>query len=116
MKGFSSAILTILSASSLLGVVVDALTTPPVTITTSPSATATGGGTNSCWVYRTAVPRAGTAPIWAQCGGIGYSGATTCVDGTYCEALNPYWHQCLPISPGSTTSSSITSGTRTLCS
>ncbi|THH28296.1 hypothetical protein EUX98_g5893 [Antrodiella citrinella] len=33
---------------------------------------------------------------WAQCGGIGWSGATTCVSGTVCTELNSYYSQCIP--------------------
>ncbi|KAF3916624.1 hypothetical protein ABW20_dc0104072 [Dactylellina cionopaga] len=33
---------------------------------------------------------------WGQCGGVGWSGATTCVSGYYCSSLNPYYSQCLP--------------------
>ncbi|KAM5537223.1 hypothetical protein V8D89_009156 [Ganoderma adspersum] len=33
---------------------------------------------------------------WGQCGGIGWSGATTCVSGTVCTVINAYYSQCLP--------------------
>ncbi|KAI0666627.1 hypothetical protein C8Q78DRAFT_438722 [Trametes maxima] len=33
---------------------------------------------------------------WGQCGGIGWRGATTCVSGTVCTAINDYYSQCLP--------------------
>ncbi|EIN10037.1 endo-1,4-beta-xylanase C precursor [Punctularia strigosozonata HHB-11173 SS5] len=33
---------------------------------------------------------------WGQCGGIGWTGATTCVSGTVCTELNSYYSQCLP--------------------
>lgn len=46
----------------------------------------------------------GTA--YAQCGGIGFSGATTCVSGYTCTYLNDYYSQCLP---GTATTSSTTS-------
>jgi len=46
---------------------------------------------------------------WSQCGGIGWTGTTTCVSGYYCSALNPYYSQCLP---GSTTTRSTTTTTR----
>ncbi|KAI0359710.1 hypothetical protein OH77DRAFT_1394940 [Trametes cingulata] len=36
------------------------------------------------------------SPEWGQCGGIGWTGATTCVSGTVCTVLNPYYSQCLP--------------------
>ncbi|CAL1707125.1 unnamed protein product [Somion occarium] len=34
-------------------------------------------------------------PEWAQCGGIGWTGDTTCVSGTVCTKLNDYYFQCL---------------------
>ncbi|TFK89118.1 glycoside hydrolase family 5 protein [Polyporus arcularius HHB13444] len=36
------------------------------------------------------------SPEWGQCGGIGWSGDTTCVTGTVCTVLNPYYSQCIP--------------------
>ncbi|KAG9240023.1 putative endo-beta-1,4-glucanase D [Calycina marina] len=37
----------------------------------------------------------GTVAMYYQCGGINYEGATTCVSGTFCKVLNPYYFQCL---------------------
>ncbi|KAI0636067.1 endo-1,4-beta-xylanase C precursor [Trametes polyzona] len=48
------------------------------------------------------------SPEWGQCGGIGWTGATTCVSGTVCTVINPYYSQCLP---GSASSSPPTSST-----
>ncbi|EIW62600.1 alpha/beta-hydrolase [Trametes versicolor FP-101664 SS1] len=39
---------------------------------------------------------AGQAAEWGQCGGIGFTGATTCVAGTTCVTLNAYYSQCQP--------------------
>ncbi|KAI0360862.1 hypothetical protein OH77DRAFT_1418893 [Trametes cingulata] len=36
------------------------------------------------------------AQEWGQCGGIGWTGATSCVSGTVCTVINPYYSQCLP--------------------
>lgn len=36
------------------------------------------------------------APVWGQCGGIGFTGPTTCVAGSVCTAQNAYYSQCLP--------------------
>lgn len=36
----------------------------------------------------------GTVAQWAQCGGIGYSGATTCVSPFKCNKINDYYSQC----------------------
>lgn len=33
---------------------------------------------------------------WAQCGGSGWNGATSCVNGYICTTQNPYYHQCVP--------------------
>jgi cellulose 1,4-beta-cellobiosidase len=44
----------------------------------------------------TAAPPSTTgAAHWAQCGGIGWSGATTCQSPYTCQVLNPYYSQCL---------------------
>ncbi|KAI0345296.1 cellobiohydrolase II [Trametopsis cervina] len=56
---------------------------------------------------------AGQAQQWGQCGGIGWTGPTTCVSGTVCTKLNDYYYQCLAGStsaaPTSKPSSSPTS-------
>ncbi|KAG6862060.1 Beta-glucosidase cel3A [Termitomyces sp. Mi166 len=54
-----------------------------------------------------------TQPIYAQCGGINWTGDTTCVAGTVCTYLNDYYSQCLPGSATTapTSSSTPTSGT-----
>ncbi|KAI0080445.1 carbohydrate-binding module family 1 protein [Panus rudis PR-1116 ss-1] len=36
-----------------------------------------------------------TAPQWGQCGGIGWTGPTTCPSGWFCSTLNDYYSQCL---------------------
>ncbi|PPQ96956.1 hypothetical protein CVT26_005978 [Gymnopilus dilepis] len=68
---------------------------------------------------------------WGQCGGQGWSGATTCVAGYTCTYSNPYYSQCLPgaassaptttpggspttSKPTGTTTSTASSGTTTL--
>ncbi|KAJ7903158.1 CEL4a mannanase [Mycena leptocephala] len=38
----------------------------------------------------------GQAVEWGQCGGINWTGATTCVSGTVCTVINAYYFQCLP--------------------
>ncbi|KAI0688731.1 hypothetical protein C8T65DRAFT_818099 [Cerioporus squamosus] len=45
------------------------------------------------------------SPVWGQCGGIGWSGATTCVSGSVCTVLNSYYSQCVPGSAAPTTTS-----------
>ncbi|KAK1222862.1 hypothetical protein PQX77_014284 [Marasmius sp. AFHP31] len=43
------------------------------------------------------------APAWGQCGGIGWTGPTTCVAGSSCVVSNPYYSQCIPGTGGGTT-------------
>ncbi|OCH85719.1 endo-1,4-beta-xylanase C precursor [Obba rivulosa] len=42
--------------------------------------------------------------VWGQCGGIGWTGPTTCASGSTCVESNSYYSQCLPSSaaPSST--------------
>ncbi|KAK6844957.1 hypothetical protein PG995_015067 [Apiospora arundinis] len=40
------------------------------------------------------------APLYGQCGGQGWSGATTCVSGGCCTASNEWYSQCQPCSEG----------------
>ncbi|PPQ98991.1 hypothetical protein CVT26_014418 [Gymnopilus dilepis] len=49
------------------------------------------------------------AALYGQCGGTGWSGATTCVSGATCTVINPYYSQCLP---GAASSSAPTSSPR----
>ncbi|KAF3904425.1 Exoglucanase [Orbilia brochopaga] len=53
--------------------------------------------------------------MWGQCGGIGWTGATSCVPGAACTTLNPYYAQCLSAAGGqtSTTSRTTTTSSRT---
>ena len=39
---------------------------------------------------------AATAPLYGQCGGKGWTGATTCASGSTCTVSNAYYSQCLP--------------------
>ncbi|EQB51796.1 hypothetical protein CGLO_08634 [Colletotrichum gloeosporioides Cg-14] len=41
---------------------------------------------------------------WAQCGGIGHTGGTTCITGYYCRYTNDWYSQCVPGSPPVTSS------------
>lgn len=49
-------------------------------------------------------------------GGIGWTGATTCVSGTTCTVLNAYYSQCLPGTATTTTTTTHTSTTTTVTS
>ncbi|KAK7463773.1 hypothetical protein VKT23_005712 [Stygiomarasmius scandens] len=68
-------------------------TAPPSTTTTRATSTTTRTSTTS-----TAAPPtgSGTSAAWGQCGGIGYSGPTTCASGSVCTVQNPYYSQCVP--------------------
>jgi hypothetical protein len=35
-------------------------------------------------------------PLYAQCGGLTWTGATTCVSGAVCQVQNDYYSQCVP--------------------
>jgi len=52
-------------------------------------------------------------PAWGQCGGIGWSGATTCVSGYTCTYSNAYYSQCLPGTAPATTSTTKATTTAT---
>ncbi|KAF9036805.1 hypothetical protein BJ165DRAFT_1354512 [Panaeolus papilionaceus] len=45
------------------------------------------------------------APLYGQCGGSGWSGATTCVTGAVCNVLNQWYSQCIPGTAATTTPS-----------
>ncbi|KAL2259017.1 hypothetical protein VTK26DRAFT_7447 [Humicola hyalothermophila] len=61
-------------------------TTPPTSATNTPtsSAPATSSTSGGC-----------TVPQWAQCGGVNYSGCTTCEPPYTCHYTNDYYSQCL---------------------
>lgn len=54
---------------------------------------------------------------YGQCGGVGWTGATTCVSGYYCSTQNSYYSQCIPgtgpASPTTTAKASTTLKTTT---
>ncbi|KAJ3784409.1 glycoside hydrolase [Lentinula aff. detonsa] len=50
-----------------------------------------------------------TAPDYGQCGGLGWTGATTCESGWSCVVSNLYYSQCVPGSSGSSGTSTSTS-------
>ncbi|KAH8821831.1 glycoside hydrolase superfamily [Xylogone sp. PMI_703] len=55
--------------------------------------------------------------VWQQCGGMGWTGGTTCVAGTYCFYSNPWYSQCLPGNgPSSSTTTTSAATTRTTTS
>ncbi|KAI0081241.1 hypothetical protein K474DRAFT_1688730 [Panus rudis PR-1116 ss-1] len=48
------------------------------------------------------LPVIAQSPAWGQCGGIGWSGGTSCVSGYICTKLNDYYSQCVPGAASST--------------
>jgi cellulase len=61
----------------------------PTTIVTSTKASSTPAATSS------PATGGGTVPLYGQCGGQGYTGATACAQGT-CTVSNQWYSQCLP--------------------
>ncbi|KAF2814491.1 uncharacterized protein BDZ99DRAFT_460140 [Mytilinidion resinicola] len=63
----------------------------PTTLVTAVKPTKAATSTSA---VATATP---TGPVakYYQCGGINYTGATTCVAGTTCKHWNPYYYQCV---------------------
>lgn len=53
-----------------------------------------------------AVPALAQQPVYAQCGGIGWTGGTTCAAGNFCSEINSYYFQCLPGAASTTVASS----------
>lgn len=54
---------------------------------------------------------AAQAGAWAQCGGSGWTGATSCVSGYTCTVSNQWYSQCLPGSGSSNPPASTTLAT-----
>ena len=72
-------------------------TKAPVTTPKPASSAAPAKTTLATIVKPVATPAPGTATAqkWGQCGGQGYTGATTCVSGSTCQKQNDYYFQCL---------------------
>ncbi|KAL2161728.1 hypothetical protein VTH06DRAFT_8290 [Thermothelomyces fergusii] len=51
------------------------------------------------------------SPLWGQCGGIGWTGPTTCVSGAVCQYVNDWYSQCVPGNGGNPTTSSAPTST-----
>ncbi|KIO30769.1 glycoside hydrolase family 5 protein [Tulasnella calospora MUT 4182] len=52
-------------------------------------------------------------PMWGQCGGLSYTGETTCVAGATCVYQNDWYWQCLASSSTTTTSKTSTTTSKT---
>ncbi|KAG8761408.1 hypothetical protein FRC12_009389 [Ceratobasidium sp. 428] len=55
-------------------------------------------------------------PLYGQCGGIGYTGETTCVAGAVCVYSNDYYSQCLAGTVTTTVTTKSTTTSRTTAS
>ncbi|KAF3941754.1 Endoglucanase-4 [Dactylella cylindrospora] len=66
-------------------------TTTPVTTSRT---TTTSSRTTTTTSRTTTTGSTGGAAQWAQCGGSGFTGPTTCVSPYTCVVLNPYYSQC----------------------
>ncbi|PFH48916.1 carbohydrate esterase family 16 protein [Amanita thiersii Skay4041] len=53
------------------------------------------------------------SPVWGQCGGIGWTGPTTCVSGTACTYVNDWYSQCIPGATSTTVVPTTTTPTST---
>ncbi|TBU35178.1 Oligoxyloglucan reducing end-specific cellobiohydrolase [Dichomitus squalens] len=69
-------------------------TTSTVKSTATPSTTSVVSTTISATSSAPSSTATGTAQLYGQCGGIGWTGPTVCATGT-CEKLNDYYSQCL---------------------
>ncbi|KAK6338529.1 hypothetical protein TWF730_002592 [Orbilia blumenaviensis] len=73
-------------------VVTTTRTTTPATTTRTTTPVTTPRTTTSA---TTTTANSPAQSQWGQCGGVGWTGPTTCVSGTTCKELNPYYSQCL---------------------
>ncbi|KAK6354791.1 hypothetical protein TWF696_003925 [Orbilia brochopaga] len=58
-------------------------------------AVATSAASTTKKTSTTAAPAPTAAPVFGQCGGVGWTGPTSCVSGHVCSTYNPYYAQCL---------------------
>ncbi|KAI0073226.1 family 61 endoglucanase [Panus rudis PR-1116 ss-1] len=61
----------------------------------SPGSTASGPTATTPGTTIPVTPTGSTVPKYGQCGGLTYTGPTSCVSGTTCTSLNDYYSQCL---------------------
>ncbi|KAH9944529.1 beta-glucosidase [Epithele typhae] len=55
----------------------------------------------------------GQQQVYQQCGGIGWSGGTTCASGSVCTFVNAYYSQCLPGTASTSSTSTAPTSTST---
>ncbi|KAH8903316.1 hypothetical protein BR93DRAFT_885547 [Coniochaeta sp. PMI_546] len=69
--------------------------TSPATTSTKPATTLTTSTTSSVKTTTTSTPGGCVVAAYGQCGGIGYTGCTTCASPSTCKKSNDYYSQCL---------------------
>ncbi|KAG8904493.1 hypothetical protein FRC01_008706, partial [Tulasnella sp. 417] len=67
------------------------------TTTTTKTSTTTSKTTTTTTKTSTSASATGTVAAYGQCGGIGYTGPTTCVSGWTCVYSNDYYSQCIQV-------------------
>ncbi|KAG9004202.1 hypothetical protein FRB90_011043 [Tulasnella sp. 427] len=66
------------------------------TTTTKTTTTTSKASTTTTKTSTTTSSSGGTVAAYGQCGGIGWTGGTTCVSGYTCTYSNDYYSQCVP--------------------
>ncbi|KAG8984167.1 hypothetical protein FRB90_005502 [Tulasnella sp. 427] len=70
--------------------------TSKTSTTTSKASTTTSKTTTTTTKTSTSASSTGTVAAYGQCGGLNYTGPTTCVSGYTCTYSNDYYSQCVP--------------------
>lgn len=88
------------SSSASASVIYSNIRFGPINSTFTGSTTGTGGSTTtlatSTKTTSSATSTGSAVAAYGQCGGIGYSGSTTCASGSTCTFVNSYYSQCIP--------------------
>ncbi|KAK6522431.1 hypothetical protein TWF281_002992 [Arthrobotrys megalospora] len=84
------------------------------TVASSTSGSPSVGSTTSSSSSAFSTPT--LAAAYAQCGGIGYSGPTTCVTGYWCSKSGDYYSQCIPGTDPNASSSTSKASTSSITS
>ncbi|KAF2091691.1 carbohydrate-binding module family 1 protein [Saccharata proteae CBS 121410] len=81
------------SVAPVTSAVATSSTSTPVVATTL--VTSVKAASSAAAATTSAAAAVGAIAVYQQCGGLNYSGATTCADGLTCKQWNPYYHQCI---------------------
>ncbi|KAF3156423.1 hypothetical protein TWF225_008742 [Orbilia oligospora] len=88
----TAATTTAVRTSTTSGTVRTSTTTARTTTTTARTTTSAAATTRTT---TTAGNTGCSSPLYGQCGGIGYTGCTSCASGSKCSVLNDYYSQCV---------------------